>query len=431
MNKNLFSWLVYDFANSFLTTALGGLFLAQWVVLDKKFDDIWYGGTFTLATILVLLTSPLWGAWSDKTGRRLPFIKWLTIILIILSGFLSFIAPSNLSSLTRIFTVLTLAVFIQYFYQLSLIFYNTLLKQLSNEKNRGKISGLGDGFGNFGWILGSAILLQFANKKITLWGEPGRAQVFLPAFILFTLFSLPMLFWFKEKNETAQDKNKTNLKSVYTKMLEGLRSLIGSNKNVAVFLIAFSFVSDAILTIQLYFGIIMDRLYGISDNQKFLILTLMFVFVILGGYFLGKISDIFGTKKIIILSCIDLIVIFSIAFLSSNLWVLYLLAFLGGIGWGGFYVTSRALLVKISPLSQLGEYFGFYSTFQRFASIVGPVIWGVITLILKDYGNIKYQAAAFSLIFLMVAGVCILAFVKEEKPKIVLFSKQKIYRGKN
>jgi MFS family permease len=67
---NLISWLVYDAANSFLATAIGGFCLAQWVVLDNGFDDIWYGGTFTLATIFVLLTSPFWGAWSDRHGRE-------------------------------------------------------------------------------------------------------------------------------------------------------------------------------------------------------------------------------------------------------------------------------------------------------------------------------------------------------------------------
>ena len=54
----------------------------------------------------------------------------------------------------------------------------------------GKISGLGQAFNNFGWIVAVAILLPFANGKITLLGSPGRTQVFLPAFILFTVHSI-------------------------------------------------------------------------------------------------------------------------------------------------------------------------------------------------------------------------------------------------
>jgi UMF1 family MFS transporter len=416
-NKNLASWLLYDGANSFLTTALGGLFLAQWVILDNHFADIWYGGSFTIATILTLATSPFWGAWSDRIGKRLPFIKWLTFILIFLTFSAAIIAPSSLPIKPRVITVLALAILIQYFYQLSLIFYNVLLEQLSTPKTRGKISGLGDAFGNAGWIFGSALFLPFASKKITLWGEPGRAQVFFPAFVIFTLLALPLLFWFKEKRVSQEQKTTTSFASVYHKTFHGLKELIGKNKNVALFLLAFCFVSDAILTIQLYFAVIMDRLYGISDTKKLSVLVLMFSFVIIGGYILGRVSDTLGTKKILIISCFILAAIFSLAFLVSYSWVLYLLAFFGGIGWGGFYVTARSLLIKISPLAQLGEYFGFYSTFQRFASVIGPILWGVVTLSLKHTGNFQYQAAGFSLIFLMVIGVLLLLRVEEKRIK--------------
>jgi UMF1 family MFS transporter len=276
---------------------------------------------------------------------------------------------------------------------------------------------LGEAFGNLGWIFGAALFLPFASGKITIWGEPGRAQVFFPAFMLFALLSLPMLLWFKEKNIAQGQKAPINLTSVARKTINGLKELVGKNKNVAVFLLAFSFVSDAIQTIQLYFAVIMDRLYHISDTKKLSILVLMFVFVIIGGYILGKLSDRLGTKKLLIISCLILIVIFSMAFLSSYSWMLYLLAFFGGIGWGGFYVTSRSLLIRISPLAQLGEYFGFYSTFQRFASVIGPIVWGIITLLLKNSGDFQYRTAGFSLIFLMVIGVLLLLRVEEERIK--------------
>ena len=86
-----------------------------------------------------------------------------------------------------------------------------------------------------------------------------------------------------------------------------------------------------------------------------------------------------------------------------------------GIGWGGFYSLSRAMLVKISPKEQLGEYFGFYSTFERFASIIGPTLWGVTITLLAHNSALKYRVAGFSQIVLMFIGFMILLRVKDRR----------------
>ena len=97
---------------------MGGLFLAQWVVLDNKFDDIWYGATFTLATIVLLITSPFLGAWSDGVGRRMPFLKWTTYIQAIVGLLLGIVAVSGIATIPKVFIVLVLFFFLQYFFEM-------------------------------------------------------------------------------------------------------------------------------------------------------------------------------------------------------------------------------------------------------------------------------------------------------------------------
>src|SRR3989344_3243271 len=196
MGRNLLTWALYDAGNSFLQTAIGGLYLAQWVVLDNGYPDIWYGATFTIATIFVLFLSPLLGAWSDKAGRKLPFIKWLTILMYFAGLGMVLAMISSSSTSTAVMLVLGFYLIVQTLYQLSLVSYNSLLEILSEPKTRGKIAGLGDAFNNIGWIVATAILLPFASGKITLIGEPGRSQVFLPALTGFAIFSIPVLLLF-------------------------------------------------------------------------------------------------------------------------------------------------------------------------------------------------------------------------------------------
>jgi UMF1 family MFS transporter len=311
---------------------------------------------------------------------------------------------------------------VQLFYQLSLIFYNTLLRQISTAKTRGLVAGLGEAFGNGGWLVATAVLLTFSTGKWHLIGPSGRTQVLLPAFIFLVIFTLPLLLIFREKRETRvlsqSAKKHLNLLSVLSDTLAGIKNLFRHNKNAAWFLVGFCFISDAVQTIQQYFAIVMDKLYHISDSEKFKILALMYIFNVFGAYLLGRLADRYGTKKILVISCIILILIFLIAFVSSAVYVLYLLALFAGIGWGGFYVASRALLIKVSPPTQLGEYFGFYTAFQRFASITGPLIWGLLVLGLREVGDGKYRVAGLVMVLMMVVGIAFLRQVKEQKQLI-------------
>ncbi len=411
MKRNLLTWLIYDSGNSFLQASLGGLYLAQWIVLDKGYPDIWYGGAFVISTILVLLLSPLLGAWSDGVGKRFPFIKSLTLFLYLSIAMLALLINSGFPTQVVVFAVLFFFIISQTLYQLSLVSYNALLGNLSSPQNRGKVIGLGEVFNGLGWIVATAILLPFAEGKITIFGAVGRSQVYFPALVGFVLLTIPMLLWFRE--ESKLKKAVVDFSTAYKKTLRGIKELFTVNKNVGKFLLGFSLVSDAVLTVQLYFAIAMNEIYGISDRQKFGILVIILLSTVVGGYVLGALSDKIGKKKILISCCVLAVFVFTAGFLGNALWILYVVAVFSGIVFGGFYTTSKALMVSLSPPEKLGEYFGFYSTFQRFASIVGPLLWGGVTLALSGYPVLKYRAAGFALTILVVIGTLVLRKVEE------------------
>lgn len=405
------TWLLYDTGNSFLMTALGGLFLSQWIVLDKGFDDIWYGGAFSIATVIVLILSPVLGAWSDAIKKRMPFIT-ITTLLMFLFGILFVCVPIVVSTKSAVYFVLVLFITLQILYQLSLVFYNALLEQLSDAKHRGKIVGLGDMFGLFGWVASLVIAMPFATGKITLLGPPGRTQAFLPNILLFILISWPMITLFKERKAKTPIQTQLSPKNILGDAVRNLRKLFTTEKNIGTFLLGFCFVSDAILTIQLYFAIILDRLYKIEDSQKIVITILMGVVNTVSAYVGGKLCDIIGAKKVLLVSTGILVVVFAAGFLVPTQFVLWMMPLAAGVGWGGFYAASRTLLVNIAPPQNLAEYFGFYSTFQKFASVIGPSLWGLITYIMRDTFSLKYQVAGLAMVVLMLIGMYLFTKVK-------------------
>ena len=175
-----------------MSAALEGLYFSQWVILDNKFPDIWYGGVFSAATFLLLLTAPFLGAWSDIRGKKMPFLKVASVAMIAFGIILGVVANSLLPIVPKVIFALVAFFFLQYFYQASLTFYNPLLGQLSTNKNRGFISGIGQLVNNLGFVVATGVFLLLVQSHFTIFGEAGRNQVFLPATILFALLSLPM-----------------------------------------------------------------------------------------------------------------------------------------------------------------------------------------------------------------------------------------------
>jgi UMF1 family MFS transporter len=55
-----------------------------------------------------------------------------------------------------------------------------------------------------------------------------------------------------------------------------------------------------------------------------------------------------------------------------------------------------------------GEAFGLYSLSGKVASIIGPLLWGVVLLVAEPLGVIRYRLGVGSLAVLMLAGFIIL-----------------------
>ncbi len=407
MNRKIFSWGLYDFANSIIIANLT-LYFSQWIVIDNQIDDFWYGLTLSLSTVFLIITAPFFGALSDRTQKRMRYIIPISIGMTVGTVLLGIIGASSLSVLTRIVITLVLALLVQYLFQLSLVFYDTLLPSLTSRIHFGKISGFGEGMGNLGFLVGIFLTLPLVNGKITLLGTSGRIQAFIPAGIAFLLLSIPMFFFVRDSDQSKGTMQKINYRDVVQNIKNMLR-----NKNIFWFLLSFHFISDAVLTIQSFFPIYFQQVFGLTDTQKVILTSLALVCIVLGAFVLGKMSDRLG-KKTVLLVCTVLLSIFFIlmALVKESLYVWILMPLLG-ICWGGFYAISRALITQLSPREKLGEYFSLYTIFRRSASVVGPLLWGISIWAFSSYGVAKYRFSMYPLVALMLIGIVLLSKVSE------------------
>ena len=86
----------------------------------------------------------------------------------------------------------------------------------------------------------------------------------------------------------------------------------------------------------------------------------------------------------------------------------FCLAALIGLFQGGIQASSRSLFAKIIPESKSGEFFGFYNTFGRAGSVVGPLLVNIFLIAFNDL-----KIALIPLIIIFILGFIFLYFVDE------------------
>ncbi|MBI4039232.1 MFS transporter [Candidatus Daviesbacteria bacterium] len=402
--KNIFLWSLYDFANS-IAVIVFFLYFSQWLVIDNKVPDIWYNLIFVGSTILLLLTAPVVGSIADKIGVRLPFLNVATVLMFVFllgSSLFATFAPG-----TTFFVALAAILFLfsNYFYQFCFTFYNAFLHDLAPAKLTGFVSGLGQSSNWLGQITGLLITLPLATGAIYLAGHAGRAQTFLPAILAFFLLALPMMLFFKEKRKP--EKVSIDLGGEYKNSLRDFISLC-KLPGMGRYLLGYFFFNDALLTASNNFPIFMEQVFKVSDSVKSTLLLGILATSAIGALITGWISDKVGLKKSLIIILATWLVILPALSVITNFTYFVIVAVIMGFFYGATWTVTRAVMSYLTPKNRLNNAFSYYTMAERFSTFLGPVVWGLVTLLLVNAGAFRYRIAALSMTIFILIGLIII-----------------------
>ncbi len=400
MNRNIFLWALYDFANSFIYIAFF-LYFSQWVVIDNNIPDMWFNLCFVAASILLLLTAPIIGIKLDEKWKNIYGLRITTLAIISFYALTGYFAINGLAISALIFFAIG-----QYFFALSFTFYTPLINTLSSSYNRGRISGFGF-IGNFtGNIAGLLLAMPFAMGKINLFGGTNRAETILPAIIAFAIFSLPMLLFFKE-SENKQENTITNESNIRKAIS------IFKDRNILFFLIAFTLFNGAIFTVISNIPIILERVWNIADNIKTLIALVAIIVSVVGSFAFGYITDKLGYKRTLALILISWIVVLII---TATMFDFYHLAFcivIIGLLIGANMTVSRAAMANLISDKNHNLGFSYFNIIERASAIIGPIVWGIAISGFAGFGMMRYNFALGIMAVIILIG---LLFVLRIKP---------------
>ena len=210
--KKVLNFALYDFANSAFTTIIitfiFSTYFAKQIAPTPILGQSYWGWTIGITGILIALIGPFIGSFADKKNCIVLFIRLFTICCIFFTSLLWFAKPSE----NYLFFTLIIVAISNFFYELSLIFYNSILKNVSKDTDLGKSSGIGFGLGYIGGILILIICIKvFIDNNALPFGlskenaENIRATSIVVS-LWYLIFSIPFLFSLKKKLEIKMKK---------------------------------------------------------------------------------------------------------------------------------------------------------------------------------------------------------------------------------
>ncbi len=415
---------MYDFANSaFATTILAVIFnhyFATVVAGGEKGVEVlgfhlhgasFFTFTLSLSMFIFAILSPFLGAVADASASKKLFLIIFSYISILFTGLLYFVQEGNYLRGAIFFIIANIG------FAGGNVYYNSFLTEISTDQNIGKISGLGWALGYIGGGALLAINLIMLKYPEMLGFQKGTFTVqdcFLSVSIWWFIFSIPTFLFLKERGvKVAIFPGESYFRKGYIRLRHTFGRL-RTFKELTKFLIAYLIYNEGIETVIVMASIFGAQVLKMETSEIILFFLMVQGIAFFGSLVFGFLADAIGNKKTIMISLFiwSLIVVWAFRlgiFLDpkTEYWILGVLT---GIVLGGSQATSRSLQGIFTPEANSAEFFAFYGVSGKFASVFGPLIYGIL---IELTGSV--QSGILSVLFFFLVGMTILWRVDEKK----------------
>lgn len=394
LTKQERNWVLYDVGNSafilLVTTILPIYF--NYLAGNAGLSDVEYmaywGYAASVSTLIVALIGPIMGTLADTKGYKKP--------IFIISLSVGAVGCISLGFAKQWLIFLIIYIIAKVGYSSSLIFYDSMLPDITDDSRSDYVSSQGFAWGYIGSCVPFIICLILVLKADAFGLSMISAMGIAFAIITFWWvgMTLPLLGTYHQKYYVEKQPHAF---AASFRRLGKTFSDIKKEKKIFLFLLAFFFYIDGVYTI-----IDMATAYGSAlglDSTGLLLALLLTQFVAFPFAILfGRLAQKYETHKLIIVCILAYLGIAVFAMFLKFQWQFWVLAVFVGMFQGGIQALSRSYFNKIIPPEQAGEYFGLMDICGKGASFVGTSIVSVVSLIT---GSVNAGVGMIAVLFLI------------------------------
>jgi len=424
MNREHLAWYLYDFGNSaYAAVVLLAVYSAYFkgtVVGGAEGTRLW-GISVGVAMLIVAISSPILGAIADFSASKKRLLLLFSGMTWLFTGLLFFVQKGDIL-IGMLFFILA-----EIGYRSGQVFYNSLLPEIAEPEEMGRVSGNAWAIGSFGGILALLILLPMI---LSIEGDIMVRFSMVFTSVYFALSTIPTMLWIKEKAEPKPIPAGKNYLTVgFSQLVETIKSL-GGFKDFIRFMIAFLVYNDGILMALDFAAIIGAVLFGMKQKEIIIFMIVVQVFSVIGAWGSGVAGDKIGFKRSLIYSLLLMIIAIIAMIFAQNQVHFYIIGALAGLALTGVQSISRAMIGYFAPKDKSAEFYGLFAVTGRTSSFIGPTFYGFLaaqmawwfeaqgkaTLLAEQYGQ---RVAIGSIAIFLIAGLLILLKVKDPTEKYI------------
>ena len=397
-NKLEKSWIYYDIGNSAFTMMVSTIIPIWFNTLaanagmsNSEYLAFWSYAT-SIATILVAIIGPVFGSIADNKDFKKPMFMFVLFVGVIGCALLGAVPNWILYLITYVIAKIC--------YQTSLVFYDSMLTDVTTPERMDLVSSQGYACGYIGSCIPFVIALGLyaAGNPDFLGIMNERLSIFL-AFIVIAVWwfcvTIPLLKNYKQKYYVETTSNK--VKESISRLGKTLVTMYRDEKKVFFFLLAFFFYIDGVYTI-IDEAVAIGTALGLNQMGLLVILLLTQVVAFAFATLFGKLSEKYSSVQLITVCILGYFAVAIYALFMKELWQFGIMAFVVGMFQGAIQALSRSYFAQIIPANASGEYFGIYDICGKGAAFMGTTLVGITVSITN---SVNVAVATLTVLFIL------------------------------
>ncbi len=391
--KQILSWCLFDFANSSYAAVIAAVIFPVYyagVIVGNSHGegDLWWGRAISASMLFTAVTSPFLGGIADYSGARKRLLAAYTLLCVAAVTGFSLLSPGAVGAGFFLIVLANIGM------EGGLVFYNSFLPQIAPQDHQGRISSWGFGTGYAGSICSLLIALPLVKA-----GNFKLAWIATAAF--FAVFSLPAFLFLPGDNN---DRSRSFLNAGRHGTAQAWKTVkeLWRKKEPRRFLLAYLFYEDGVNTVIVFSSIFAATTLGFGSAELVGLYLVVQITALIGAFLLAKPTDIWGPKKVVLLSLILWTLVAVIAYFVQSKHQFWVVACIAGIGLGTVQAGTRAFFAQFIPKGSEAEYFGVYSLVGKTSAVFGPLVFGGVSSVFGSQRPAILSVAAFFILGLIL-----------------------------
>jgi MFS transporter, UMF1 family len=361
-----------------------------------------------MSVALIAISAPLLGAIADYTGLKKRLLLCFMLIGVAACAAMAFIGRGDWQLASALFIIGNIGV------SGSTVFYDSLLPHVARADETDRVSSAGYALGYLsGGILLLINLAWILQPETFGFGDTATATkaAFVSVAVWWLLFSIPLFRRVPEpavRLDPSERPDTALLRAAFGRLARTFRE-IRRYKHAFLLFIAMLLYQDGIQT-MIRMASIYAAEVGIGQTAQIAAFVMVQFVGIPFSFLFGALGTRIGTKRALMIALAVYTLTTIVGYFMDSVTDFFVLAGLVATVQGGSQALSRALFARLIPQNKTSEFFGFFAVAERFATVLGPLVFWISVAVTGS----SRTAVLFIIVF-FAAGALLLTQVDEKE----------------